>query len=124
MSTYRSNNSRDVAIADEFLSSFRPCTFCGISTPYADLADLGARCRSCFHAFCTQGRHFPPLSPDDRRSAAEALRRALSSNLRPSSRQFVENLQARADAGERLTSGQRGFLEAARRNSGVQNGTK
>ena len=115
MSTYRSNKSRDVAIADEFLSSFAPCTFCGVSTLYKDLADLGARCRRCFDAFCTQGRRYPVLSPEDRRNMAEALRKAIGGGLRQDGRQFVAALQARADAGERLTSGQRGFLEAARR---------
>ena len=124
MSTYRSNKSRDVAIADEFLANFSPCTFCGISTPHADLANLGARCRICFEAYCTQGRRFPPLSADMRRAAAEALHQTLASNRRPSGRQFIARLQARHDAGERLTAGQRGFLDATRRQAGAQEGSK
>ena len=46
---------------------------------------------------------------------AEALRQALAGGPRPSGRQFIASLQARADSGERLTAGQRGFLESARR---------
>ena len=118
MSTYRSNKARDVAIADDFLSSFRPCAFCGASTPYEDLADLGARCKPCFDSFCTQGRRFPALSPEDRKAMAETLRKAIGGGLRQGGRQFVASLQARADSGERLTAGQRGFLEATRRQTG------
>ena len=115
MTTYRSSKTRDVAIADEFLAEYKPCTFCGVSSPHADLAMYGARCRGCFDAYCTQGRYFPPLAAGERRAAAEALRQALAGGPRPSGRQFIANLQARADSGERLTAGQRGFLESARR---------
>ena len=120
MSTYRSNKVRDVAIADNFLANFRPCTFCGVSTPYEDLAELGARCRPCFDRFCTQCRRYPTLSLEERKAMSETLRKAISGGLRQDGRQFVASLQARADAGERLTAGQRGFLEAVRRQLSVQ----
>jgi hypothetical protein len=117
--TYRGSR-RDQRIADEFLDGNMPCSICGAHTSRDDLSTLGARCRPCYELYCSGGRQWPRLTPQDRRAMADRVRAALmGAGSRPSGKQLIAAFQARVDAGETLSPGQRGFLEAARRNSGA-----
>ena len=62
------------------------------------------------------GDHF--CVAEDRRAMADRVRAALSGRLRLSGPDHIAMLQRRADAGENLSPGQRGFLAAIRRASG------
>jgi len=116
--TYRASR-RDQRIADEFLDGHGPCAFCGNSAPKDELANFGARCRPCYDAYCRGDRLYPQLSPQQRRAMADQVRSALSGRLRISGREHIAQLQARADAGEAMSPGQHGFLQAVRRAAGL-----
>ena len=110
---------RDAKVADEYLGAHAPCTFCGKQTGKDDLNTYGARCFDCYREYCGQGRHYPSLSRADRAAMARRVREALSGGLRLPGREHIAQLQRRADAGEDLSPGQRGFLQAVRRSSGI-----
>lgn len=40
---------------DEPPSRLLPCRFCSEPTPWETLSNLGARCRTCYDAYCRQG---------------------------------------------------------------------
>lgn len=105
---------RDHQIAADFTSSQMTCSFCGLLSDKTDLATYGARCLSCYRAYCEQGRRYPVLTPERRREMGQRLREALSGGMRASPRQHLANLRQRAASGQPMTAGQRGFLEAAR----------
>lgn len=105
---------RDQQIAAEFNSAQMSCSFCGRMSDKADLSTYGARCLSCLQSYCEQGEIYPALTPEQRREIGKCLRAALSSGLRASPRQHLANLRQRAASGSPMTSGQRGFLAAAR----------
>lgn len=116
--TYRASR-RDQRIADDFLDGHGPCRFCGASTPKDDLNTFGARCRPCYDEYCRGGQPPVSLTPQQRRDMAAKVRAALGGQLRLSGREHIAQLQRRADAGEGLSAGQRGFLQAVRRASGI-----
>jgi hypothetical protein len=118
VTTRTSNSRRDQAIADDFLDGEGVCAFCRGSARKDDLNNFGARCRPCYELCCTGGRVALPLSAEDRRAMADRVRAALSGRLRLSGPDHIAMLQRRADAGENLSPGQRGFLAAVRRASG------
>lgn len=118
MTARTSNSRRDQAIADDFLDGEGVCAFCRGSARKDDLNNFGARCRPCYELYCTGGRVVLPLSAEDRRAMADRVRAALSGRLRLSGPDHIAMLQRRADAGENLSPGQRGFLAAVRRASG------
>jgi len=105
---------RDHQIAAEFSSSQMECSFCRLLADKTDLAAYGARCLSCYQAYCGRGRHYPVLTPERRREMGQHLRQALSCGMRAGPRQHLANLRQRAASGAPMTAGQRGFLEAAR----------
>lgn len=105
---------RDHQIAAEFSSSQMECSFCRLLADKTDLATYGARCLSCYRAYCEQGRRYPVLTPERRREMGQHLRQALSGGMRANPRQHLANLRQRAASGQPMTAGQRGFLEAAR----------
>ena len=110
---------RDQQIAAEYHAGHMACSFCGAMTSKDDLSTFGARCRACYDAYCTGGRYFAPLTPQQRRNMGAAVRAALGGQLRLQGREHIAQLQRRADAGESLSPGQRGFLQAVRRASGI-----
>ena len=113
MSTYKASR-RDVAIADEAPpTTVLQCTFCHVLTPVDDLNTYGARCYACYREYCSQGRHFPSLTRDDRRDMAQRVSKALAGGLRASSRDHIRSLEAK-EADGAATAGQRGFLAAVR----------
>ena len=118
MTARTSSSRRDQAIADDFLDGEGVCAFCRGSARKDDLNNFGARCRPCYELYCTGGRVVLPLSAEDRRAMADRVRAALSGRLRLSGTDRIAQLQRRADAGENLSPGQRGFLAAIRRASG------
>lgn len=118
MTASTSSSRRDQAIADDFLDGEGVCAFCRGSARKDDLNNFGARCRPCYELYCTGGRVVLPLSAEDRRAMADRVRAALSGRLRLSGPDHIAMLQRRADAGENLSPGQRGFLAAVRRASG------
>ena len=118
MTARTSSSRRDQAIADDFLDGEGVCAFCRGSARKDDLNNFGARCRPCYELYCTGGRVVLPLSAEDRRAMADRVRAALSGRLRLSGPDLIAMLQRRADAGENLSPGQRGFLAAVRRASG------
>ena len=118
MTARTSSSRRDQVIADDFLDGEGVCAFCRGSARKDDLNNFGARCRPCYELYCTGGRVVLPLSAEDRRAMADRVRAALSGRLRLSGPDHIAMLQRRADAGENLSPGQRGFLAAVRRASG------
>lgn len=110
---------RDARVADEYLGAHAACTFCSRQTAKDDLNTYGARCFDCYREYCSQGRYYPPLSRADRAAMASRVRQALGGGLRLPGAQHIAQLQRRADAGEELSPGQRGFLQAVRRASGI-----
>lgn len=112
MSTYKASR-RDVAIADESTTTVLACGFCQTLTPVDDLNTYGARCYACYREYCTQGRHFPSLTREDRRDMAKRVSQALAGGLRASSRGHIQSLEAKEAEGS-ATAGQRGFLAAVR----------
>lgn len=118
MTARTSSSRRDHVIADDFLDGEGVCAFCRGSARKDDLNNFGARCRPCYELYCTGGRVVLPLSAEDRRAMADRVRAALSGRLRLSGPDHIAMLQRRADAGENLSPGQRGFLAAVRRASG------
>ena len=104
---------RDLQIANEYGASQMPCTFCSRQTDVGTLNTYGARCFDCYQEYISQGKHYPALSLQDRRDMGAAVSAALLGGARVPGQQHIANLRARADAGERLTAGQRGFLDAA-----------
>lgn len=109
---------RDQQIAAEYHAGHMACSFCNTQTPKDELSAFGARCKACYDEYCGQGRHYPALTPQQRRAMADKVRAALSGRLRLSGADHIAQLQRRADAGENLSPGQRGFLAAVRRASG------
>ena len=109
---------RDHQIAAEYHAGHMACSFCNTQTPKDELSAFGARCKVCYDEYCGQGRHYPALTPQQRRAMADKVRAALSGRLRLSGTDHIAQLQRRADAGENLSPGQRGFLAAIRRASG------
>ena len=115
--TYRETR-RDQATASDYLSGYMACSLCNAQTDKADLGMFGARCRACYDDYCRQGRHYPGLTPIARRAMAEQVKRAIGGGLRLSGKDHVAQLQSRAESGERLSAGQRGFLAAVNRQIG------
>ena len=109
---------RDHQIAAEYHAGHMACSFCNTQTPKDELSAFGARCKVCYDEYCGQGRHYPALTPQQRRAMTDKVRAALSGRLRLSGTDHIAQLQRRADAGENLSPGQRGFLAAVRRASG------
>lgn len=105
---------RDLQIADDFNAGNMPCTFCRATTSVQDLNTYGARCFDCYTRYCCQDRHYPTVSVVQRREMADAIKAAVAGGLRPGPREYMRAMKARQEAGERLTAGRRGFLEAAR----------
>lgn len=108
------DDRRDVQVADDFHASNMPCTFCRATTSVQDLNTYGARCLDCYTRYCCQDRHYPKVSVEQRRAMADAIKAAVAGGLRLGPREYMRSMKARQEAGERLTAGQRGFLEAAR----------
>ncbi len=107
MSTYRSAR-RDTAVADDYLKTQAPCSFCAKLADVDTLNTYGARCWDCYRDFCAQGRHYPSLGKDDRRAMAGKLSAVLAGGLRPDAGRHLADLSRRTT----LTAGQRGFLGA------------
>lgn len=110
---------RDIQIADDYSQSQMACMFCRRLAGVDDLNKFGARCFDCYREYCAQGRQYPALSQLDRREMAERAKRALSGGVRPSAGEYRQAMQARREAGEQLTAGQRGFLAAVDAHQGV-----
>lgn len=101
---------RDVQIANDYGQSHLPCTFCSASTEIEALNTYGARCFTCYSAYCHQNRHYPSLSKQQRVDMGGRAKSAIAGGLRMGPRENMAYLSAR----ESLTAGQRGFLQAAR----------
>lgn len=112
------DENRDQRIADDATANHRPCTTCSASTHADVLSDHGARCATCYAAYCAaiNPAWWPnrPLTADERSAVIRKARSALGAigNAKPS-KQWALRLQARELAGERLSITQRAMWCAA-----------
>jgi hypothetical protein len=82
-----------------------PCRYCGTPTLRETLTMYGARCPSCYEAYCRGDRNpEPPMSIDDKRATLEALRSLTARSAPP--REWAHKLKSRHEAGEWLTPAQ------------------
>lgn len=108
MTTYRSRAAEREGQPDEGspLQPLLPCTRCQTPTAHSTLATLGARCFTCYLAFCRQQQ--PKVDVGDKRDNA---------------RSWAHALKAREDAGEKLSPAVRAMWRAALRQPAVIAGT-
>lgn len=110
---------RDQRIANDYHDGHMACSWCNTMTPKAELAELGARCRPCFDDYCRGGRPTISLTPQQRSTMGARVKAAMAGGKRLAGAEHIAMLQRRADAGEGLSPGVRGFLAAVRRASGI-----
>jgi hypothetical protein len=82
-----------------------PCQRCGTSCTRKTLSIYGGRCFGCFTAYCQEPQPSPNVG-----------------DKRVSVRDWARALQARKDAGERLTPAQLGALRTMQRKGGISDG--
>lgn len=105
MSSYR--EKRDQAIANEFHAGQMLCHWCRTLTPTGDLAEYGARCWSCYRAYCAQANTRYPgvMTRAQRQEATAKLRGGRIGH--PDPKHWAKTLRGKEQAGATLTRMQR-----------------
>lgn len=72
------DESRDQRIATECMADHMSCTGCGKATHRSVMAELGARCKDCYEAYCAAAFRPRQARPDTQ--AQRVMRRAIEAH--------------------------------------------
>jgi hypothetical protein len=105
------DDRRDQRVADDFHKDHLPCRWCQASTPVADLAEYGARCRRCYDAYCAEAnprnrRNVGPLTLAEKRAVISAIAN-VGKGVPRGPKDWAHRLRERELAGEQLSILQR-----------------
>jgi hypothetical protein len=82
--------------ADSSMAAERECRKCGHMTPWETLSALGAQCRHCYAAWCSEGHRYPDAAPAAVDSGHEWTRWARRLRWRSQNGQAITAAQAEA----------------------------
>lgn len=91
---YRAPRGKALARREEPGPVVHQCRWCGAQTAYATMSSLGARCSSCYDAYCRRLPERPPEAPPS----------AIPPHAGPAA--WAYRLRWRHQQGERLTAAQ------------------
>jgi uncharacterized membrane protein len=105
------DDQNDRRVADDFLDGHLPCRWCQATTPKADLATYGARCRRCYEAYCAEANPrnrvaVGPMTLAEKQAVIRSIANIGKGGVR-GPKDWAHRLCSREQAGERLSPAQR-----------------